>query len=265
MPDIRISYFDGRTSPLHGIDPRTKLLWIMWVFGMITVLLDPRYQALIIVSVVAAAVAGRIRTGDLLRAGQIGVYVGLASWILWIVFLPDTGRPLLHILGRPVTDVGVMTGLSVAIRIIAILFAFLIVAMTTPTRHLITGLHRLRVPKVFALAIGMVLRMIPQLQSEHRVIVEAQRSRGIEFDGGSVVTRLRRHISYLIPLAVRSLKIVHDMGIAMDARAFDPAADRTFQPVLRFGRGDWMLLALMAISLAGSVALRIAGHGGVPS
>jgi energy-coupling factor transport system permease protein len=265
LADIRISYYDGRTSPLHRIDPRTKLVWIMWVFGMITVLLDPRYQTLIVASVVIAATAGRIRAGDLLRAGRIGVYVGLVSWVLWIVFLPGTGRPLLHIVGRPVTDVGVMTGLSVAIRIIAILFAFLIVAMTTPTRHLITGLHRLHVPKVFALAVGMVLRMIPQLQSEHRVIVEAQRSRGIEFDGGSLMTRLRRHMSYLIPLAVRSLKIVHDMGIAMDARAFDPSADRTFQPVLRFGRSDVILLTLMAISLAGSVALRIAGHEGAPS
>jgi hypothetical protein len=35
--------------------------------------------------------------------------------------------------------------------------------------------------------------------------------------------------------------------------------------VLRFGRSDVILLTLMAISLAGSVALRIAGHEGAPS
>lgn len=265
MANIGITLYNGEDSALARLDPRTKLLWILWVFAMIIVVLDPRYQVIIIVTIVVAAVAGRLGAKTVFIAGQFGVYVGLISWLLWIFFLPEQGQPLFHILGRPVTDVGVMTGLSVAIRVMTILFAFVIVAMTTPIRSIITGLYRMRVSTVFAMVIGMILRMIPQLQAEHSVIVEAQRSRGIDFDSGSILQRLRRHMSYAIPLTVRSLKIVNEMGIAMDSRAFDPYAKRTFQPELAFQIIDWVLLGLMALILIASILLRIAGYAGVPS
>lgn len=264
MASIGITLYNGEESPLSRLDPRTKLLWILWVFAMIIVVLDPRYQLLIILSVIMAVVAGRLQPKTVLKAGQFGVYVGLVSWLLWIFFLPDQGHPLLHVFGRPVTDAGIMTGLSVAIRVMTILFAFVIVAMTTPIRSIITGLYRMRVSTVFAMVIGMILRMIPQLQAEHSVIVEAQRSRGIDFDSGNILQRLRRHMSYAIPLTVRSLKIVNEMGIAMDSRAFDPYAKRTFQPELSFRRVDRVLLAAMALTLLASIALRFVGYGGIP-
>lgn len=264
MADIGDSLYNGEDSLLAQIDPRTKLLWILWVFAMIIVVLDPRYQSVIIVSIVVAMAAGRLRPADVFRAGQFGVYVGLVSWLLWIFFLPEQGEPIFHVFGRPVTDAGVWTGLSVAIRVIVILFAFVVVAMTTPIRSIITGLYRMRVSTVFAMVIGMILRMIPQLQAEQAVIVEAQRSRGIDFESGSILTRLRRHMSYAIPLTVRSLKIVNEMGIAMDSRAFDPYAKRTFQPDLSFRTIDWLLLALLLLTLIGSVILRVAGHAGLP-
>ena len=264
MADIGVSLYNGEDSPLARIDPRTKLLWILWVFAMIVVVLDPLYQSVIIVSIVCAMLAGRLRPSAVISAGRFGLYVGFVSWLLWIFFLPEQGDPLFFVFGRPVTDAGVLTGLSVAIRVIVILFAFVIVAMTTSIRSIITGLYRMRVSTVFAMVIGMILRMIPQLRAEHAVIVEAQRSRGIDFDSGSILTRLRRHMSYAIPLTVRSLKIVNEMGIAMDSRAFDPYAKRTFQPELSFSKTDRWLLVVMALTLVASIALRFAGYAGVP-
>lgn len=264
MAEIRTSYYTGRDSAFGRIDARTKLIWILWTFAMIIVLLDPRYQTVIIAAIVAAATAGRIGLVELLKLGKLGVFVGTASFVLWVFFLPDRGNTLFTILGRPVTDVGIEMGISVAIRVIVVLFAFLIVALTTPTRNIITALYLLRVPTVFAMVIGIVLRMIPQLQAEHSTIMEAQRSRGIEFDKGWFMTRLKRHMSYIIPLAVRSLKIVNEISISMDSRAFDPYAPRTFQPAMRYRAVDCVLLALMAVTLVGGIVLRFFGIGGWP-
>jgi energy-coupling factor transport system permease protein len=264
LAEIRTSFYLGHDSLLGRVDARTKLLWILWTFAMITVVLDPRYQTVIIASIVAAVIAGRINPVILVKTGRLGVYVGIASLLLWVFFIPDRGDVLFRILGRPVTDVGVEMGVSVAVRVIVVLFAFLIVAMTTPTRNIITALHRLRVPTVFAMVVGMVLRMIPQLQAEHSVIMEAQRSRGIDFDQGWIFTRLKRHMSYIVPLAIRSLKIVNEMSIAMDSRAFDPYGKRTFQPEMHFRGIDHALLALMAATLAGGIVLRLCGYAGWP-
>jgi energy-coupling factor transport system permease protein len=245
------------------MDPRVKLLYILWVFIMIMVFSHPLYQSFTMLTLILATMVGRISFWKLIKTGRFGIYVGLASWILWIIFLNDEGTPLFSILGRNVTDLGVLVGLAVAFRITSILFAFLIVAMTTSTRDIITGLYGLRVSVVFSMVIGIVLRLIPQFQAEHGTIVEAQKSRATEFDKGGLISRFRKHTSYIIPLSLRALKIVSDLSVAMEARAFDPYAKRTFVRQTRMSRQDKIILIALGVFLAGSILLRIAGYGGV--
>ena len=156
-----------------------------------------------------------------------------------------------------------MKGLAIALRITSVLFAFLIVAMTTPTRDIITGLYGLHVSVVFSMVIGIILRLIPQFQTEHATIMEAQKSRATEFDKGSLLARFRKHTSYIIPLSLRALKIVSDLSIAMEARAFDPYAKRTFVRELRMEMVDKILLVAMGVFLVASIGLRLFGLGGL--
>jgi energy-coupling factor transport system permease protein len=238
-------------------------LYILWVFGMIMVFSHPLYQSFTMLTLAAAALLGGLSLWSVIKAGRFGVYVGLASWALWIVFLSDQGEPLLRLWRWPVTDLGVLVGLSVALRITSVLFAFLIVAMTTPPRDLTTGLYQLRVSVVFAMAVSMILRLIPQLQAEHSVIVEAQKSRATEFEKGGLIARFRKHTAYIIPLALRALKIVSELSVAMESRAFDPYAKRTFVRASRMAAADRVLLIAMGLTLIAGLGLRLAGLGGV--
>ena len=114
-----------------------------------------------------------------------------------------------------------------------------------------------------AMTVGFILRLIPQLQSEHATIIEAQKSRATEFDKGGLFTRFRKHSTYIIPLVLRSLKIVSDLSIAMEARAFDPYTKRTFARHLEYSTVDKVILIVMAIILVGAIGLRIAGFGNI--
>ena len=174
MASIRLSYFERGDSFVGRLDPRTKLLYVLWVFGMIMVFSHPLYQSFTMLTLLAAALLGGLSLWAVVKAGRFGIYVGLASWVLWIIFLGDEGSALAHVRRWAVTDAGVLVGLSVALRITSVLFAFLIVAMTTPPRDLTTGLYQLRVSVVFAMAVSIILRLIPQLQAEHATIVEAR-------------------------------------------------------------------------------------------
>jgi energy-coupling factor transport system permease protein len=263
MPSIRLSYHISHESFMSRLDPRVKLLYIVWVFAMIIVFSDPVFQSIIVLTLVGAAVAGKLPLASVVKAGRFGLYVGLASWILWILFLGGRGTVLAVVGPVTVTDAGVLVGLSAALRITCVLFAFLIVAMTTPNRDIITALHGLRAPVVVAIAVGIALRLIPQLQAEHATIVEAQKSRATEFDKGSLLARFRKHSAYVIPLSLRGLKIVRDLSVALDARAFDPYAKRTFVRQLVLQTTDRAILGVMAVGLVFSVAVRIAGYGGV--
>lgn len=260
---IRLAYDAGVDSAMARVDPRVKLVWILWVFATIIVFSDPRYQSLAIATVIVGALASRLPVLDIVRAGRIGVIVGIVSWLLWIVFFGDAGDTLFALGPLTVTDAGVIAGLSAMIRIEVVLFSFLITAMTTPTRDIIVALEGLKVPTVFSIVVGLVLRLIPQLQAEHATIVQAQRSRGTEFDKGGLLTRFRKHSSYVIPLSLRALKIVADLSIALEARAFDPYVKRVPVRQLSLRRSDRMLLGLMVVVLLAAIAVRISGHGGL--
>lgn len=263
MASIRLSYFEGKESFLSRLDPRIKLTYILWVFIMIMVFTDPIYQSFTMLTLLLATFAGSLSLGKVISAGKFGIYVGLASWVLWTIFLRDEGIPLFQLFGWDVTDYGLLKGLSVALRITSVLFAFLIVAMTTPTRDIITGLYGLRVSVVFSMVVGIILRLIPQFQSEHATIMEAQKSRATEFDKGGLLTRFRKHTSYIIPLTLRALKIVSDLSVAMESRAFDPYTPRTFVRELKLRPIDQLILIGMAVFLVLSILLRILGFGGL--
>jgi energy-coupling factor transport system permease protein len=249
----------------RGVDPRVKILYLAWVFLMVSVLAHPLILSLIFLLTVALVFASRLSLWALAKAGRLGWFVAGVSWLLWIIFLRHQ-EPVLFSLGSwSVTDAGVFNGLSVAARIAAILLAFLVVFRTTSTRSVMTALYRLRVSVPFAMVIGITLRLIPQMQAEHAAILEAQRSRGVVFEKGNLLARLRKHLAYIIPLVLRALKITSDLSLAMEARAFDPYAPRTFSQALQFNALDVVLLVLMGLTLAGAIGARLAGFGGMPA
>ncbi|MGH7744606.1 MAG: energy-coupling factor transporter transmembrane component T family protein, partial [Candidatus Dormibacteria bacterium] len=249
----------------RALDPRVKILYLIWVFLMMCVLMHPVILLAILLVTVGAVYAGRLSLWNLMKTARFGLFVAIASWVLWIVFLRSQGAVLISLGPLQVTEPGVMNGWSVAARIAGILFAFLVVFQTTANREVMTALYRLRVSVPFAMVIGIILRLIPQLRAEHATILEAQRSRAVEFNRGNLFARMRKHIAYIVPLILRALKITSDLSIAMEARGFDPYARRTFSEVLEIDARDVALIVLMAITLLAAVCARIAGFGGMPA
>ncbi|MGH9682993.1 MAG: energy-coupling factor transporter transmembrane component T family protein [Candidatus Acidiferrales bacterium] len=247
------------------LDPRVKILYLLWVFLMVSVMMHPLILLVIFLVTVGAVYASKLSLWTLVKAGRFGLFVAAASWLLWIVFLRAQGTVLFSAGPVKVTEPGVLNGWSVASRIGGILFAFLVVFKTTSNRAVMTALYRLHVSVPFAMVIGITLRLIPQLQAEHAAILDAQRSRAVEFEKGVLLARMRKHIAYIIPLALRALKITSDLSLAMEARAFDPYARRTFSESLEFDARDVAIVVLMGFTLLAAVGARVVGFGGMPA
>ena len=251
------------TVPM-GVDPRVRILYLAWIFLLVSVLAHPLVLSSISLLTVAIAFMSRLSMRELVKAGRLGWFVAGISWVLWIFFLRRQGAALIAFESWQITAPGVFNGLSVTARITSILLAFLVVFKSTSTRLVMTALYQLRVSVPFAMVIGITLRLIPQMQAEHATILEAQRSRAVEFDRGAFLARMRKHTAYIIPVVLRALKITSDLSLAMEARAFDPNARRTFATVLAFSRADVLWLVLMGLSLAVAIGARLLGFGGMP-
>ena len=67
----------------------------------------------------------------------------------------------------------------------------------------------------------------------------------------------------IILFALRTLKIISDMSLATESRAFDAYAESTFVDEPHYARMDSALLAAMGVVMVSAIILRARGFGGV--
>lgn len=127
-----------------------------------------------------------------------------------------------------ISTVGAARAATAVARIIMLVCLALSVATsTTPTKlaHACTSLMRplghIGVPiEDVGLVLSMALRFIPVVSEEAGRIRLAQRARGVNFDEGSVLRRVRAWVAVLTPLVVGLFRRADRVAESMDARCY---------------------------------------------
>lgn len=108
--------------------------------------------------------------------------------------------------------------------------------------------QRLHLPARGVVACTSALQRLEALAEEWQTIQRARRSRGLGLDGGPI-RRVRESAGGAFALLVVSLRRTGSMAVAMDARGFATATDRTWAEAAPWRWSDSLLL-LIAIALA---------------
>ncbi len=154
----------------------------------------------------------------------------------------------------------------IMIRIILMIFITSLLTLSTMTTDINNALEWLLSPlKIFKIPVGifstlisLTLRFIPTLLTEARKIMNAQASRGVDFESVNIFKKIGQITSLLIPMLVISFKRAEDLSLAMEARGYIVGGERTRIDVLKFGYYDLIsLIVIMAMFTA--VILRMAG------
>ena len=240
-------------SPLHRLDPRTKILFVSVYLPL--VLLADSAADLALLSAVALG-------GALLSRVSPGVLYGTLKPILFLIAL----TALFHLVftreggvvwqGGPVVlrEAGVkQAGWTAARFFLMVLTASLLPLTTTPLaltdglERLLAPLRRLGVPvHELALMMSITLRFVPTIWEEAEKIQLAQRARGGGLDRGTLSRRLKNAVSLLIPLFVSAIRRAEELAVSMESRCWRGGIGRTRLRELRFTRLDAALLALLA-------------------
>lgn len=130
--------------------------------------------------------------------------------------------------GVGISTVGAARAATAVARIIMLVcLALSVAASTTPTKlaHACTSLMgplgHIGVPiEDVGLVLSMALRFIPVVSEEAGRIRLAQRSRGVNFDEGSVLRRVRAWAAVLTPLVVGLFRRADRVAESMDARCY---------------------------------------------
>jgi energy-coupling factor transport system permease protein len=111
------------------------------------------------------------------------------------------------------------------------------------------GLVKIGAPYVVCFAFSMALRLVPTFAQTGATVVEAQRSRGLDVQAGSLWQRMKSYIPLMAPVFLVSIRNANLMAMALEARGFGANKKRTYYLQLRMKRRDWLTIGLIALLL----------------
>jgi energy-coupling factor transport system permease protein len=251
------SLYLDRDTFAHRLDPRTKMFLLLGTFVLAFVFLNPLYLAGVMALVLFFGYLAD-SLSNLRRIWFILVALTILSTLLWAVF--GSGRtPLFLFVERE----ALLYGIAVALRIDITVIAGMIFLSVTRNEEIATGLARLGIPYRFAFAVSTALRLVPMIAATGSTISQAQRSRGLDLESGNVLERIRKYVPLLVPVFISTIRSTNVFSMALESKGFGAGRRRTFFLRISFGWRDAVVLAVFAALLAGSIALRALGYGGL--
>ena len=155
---------------------------------------------------------------------------------------------------------GAINAAFLFIRIVLMVGITSLLTLTTMTTDINNGLEAVLSPlklvkipvSVFSMLISLTLRFIPTLLGESKKIMNAQASRGVDFQEGSLIEKVNQIVSLLIPMFVISFQRAEDLANAMEARGYIIGGKRTKLDGLKLKALDYVVI-FMIICLIGLV------------
>ena len=265
LKDITLGQFFPGDTVVHRLDPRTKILSV--IFYVAALFTAERYVSYAVMGAVLILCVGlsRIRPRILLRGLRPLVFILLLTAILNMFY--TGGHVLFEFWIFRITREGLITAGLMMLRIMMLVCGTLLLTYTTSPLALTDGMERLlsplkklRVPvHDLAMIMSIALRFIPILIEETDRIMSAQRARGADFDTGSILRRAKALMPILIPLFVGAFRRADELAVAMECRCYQGGEGRTRMKVLQMHRRDWLTLLFWCAVTAGVVCLVVNG------
>jgi energy-coupling factor transport system permease protein len=123
---------------------------------------------------------------------------------------------------------------------------------------------KLGLPYRVGFAISTALRMVPTIASSISTISQAQKSRGLDLEGGSLLDRLKKFIPILIPVFISTIRDTNVFGMALESKGFGAREDRSYYLQMVMDRSDWLVLAFCLAVVATAMILKFSGYGNIP-
>jgi energy-coupling factor transport system permease protein len=252
---MNVFLYQDKSSPLHRLDPRTKLFLLFLFFGLSLAFNHPAYVGAVTLLVTMGVFLAGAQT--VVRRFRLLLFLlFMFSVLIWSFSLK--GYPAWFSWGPfQVSRESAGYGLAMGLRLATFVASGLLFLATTRNEEIIQGLNRLKVPYPVAFAVATALRLVPTLAGAGAVIIQAQVSRGLDLGTQNILRRLGHFIPQAVPLLLVALRQTNTLAMSLEARGFDPAATRSWFYEVKMSRRDYLVLAAGIGLLLGGIYLRL--------
>lgn len=267
LNDITLGQYFPGNSPIHRLDPRTKLIMLVVYIVALFMAKGLVSYLLMLVFLLCVIRISTIPPKSIVRGMKPLVMILIFTGILNLLFTKE-GPVLVSFWFITITAGGLVQAVRMMARILMLISGtFLLTYTTSPItltdglESLLNPLKKIKVPvHELAMMMSIALRFIPTLIEETGKIMAAQKARGADFENGKLMERARALIPILVPLFVSAFRRADELATAMECRCYQGGEGRTKMKLLRFRRNDFLSFGIGAVMVAAVVIL---GHFGL--
>ena len=267
LKDITLGQYFPGTSPIHRLDPRTKLMMLVaYIVALFSAKSWVSY-GVCFVFLAGCIWLSRISLKSIVKGMKPLVMILIFTGVLNIFFTAgDT--VLVSFWGISITLEGLVRAFFMVLRIMLLITCTFLLTYTTSPISLTDGLEslmgplkKLRVPvHELSMMMCIALRFIPTLIEETDKIMSAQKARGADFESGKLMERVKALIPILVPLFISAFRRADELATAMECRCYQGGDGRTKMKLLRYALWDFYaficgILLLAAVFVMGGFGL----------
>ena len=257
---MNIFLYLDRNTWVHRLDPRTKILAVLIIFIICLCFNHPLYMGAISLGVMRIAILAKALP-NFWRLRFILVLLILFSSVLWPFFAKGPTR--LWSWGfLQVSRESLFYGIAMGLRLATFVAAGLIFLSTTRNEELTNGLIRMGVPYPISFALSTALRLVPTFAGAGATIIQAQVSRGLDLESGSIFARISKFIPQAVPLFIYAIRHTNLLAMALESKGFSPESPRSLYYEPHMEKIDYAVLVLLGLILAALLYMRIGLHLG---
>lgn len=244
MRELTIGQYYAADSPVHALDPRTKLMAVLVYIFVLFMVKEPVWYIPVFIILLILYRYARIPFRYFLRGIRGIVLLLCFTFVMRLLCTPGTEITRFWIF--TITEEGLRKAISLTARIALMITGASLLSYTTTPKALADGLEkslsfleRFGIPiRSMAVIVMIAFRFIPVLTEETNILIEAQKARGAEFENCSIWKKCRNVSMILFPLFLSVIKRSTDLAMAMEARGYRENHPATRMNPLVYNKAD---------------------------
>ena len=248
-----LEYVPG-TSLLHRMNPVAKLLFAV-LFAITSFCTG---NLIFLCAMLAIAIACAVSCGMMRQTFGLMKAVFVFSLILAILLLltTPTGDRLVELPWGYIGTGSILAAVTTIVRLeaaaIPLFLTFYVTKVSDLSNSVVKVLH---VPYRYAFTFASTVHFIPVFMNDMKSIMETQTARGIEFDVGGIVNKVRLMVPLCVPLLVSSVRKTNSSAIAAEVRGFNLRTRASGFKEYPFAAADVVALLLAVALMAGAICI----------
>ena len=262
MSNFALGSYMPMDSVVHKMDPRSKI--IIMLLLMISIFIPSGITGYICIGIFICFVLFLSKLSIKYAFRSMKPMLFMMIFLLVInVLVIKTGIPWIQWGWFSIYSDAIYQTLYIVVRLLYMIIITTILTATTKPLDLTLGIETLLKPlekikfpaHIIAMMISIALRFIPTLIEETQRIMNAQARRGVDLDNGSLKEKLMAILSLIVPLFISAFDRADQLANAMEARGYNPNAQRTRYKVLKMSSLDYIGLISSGFLLILNIAI----------